>query len=84
MSNFFKDLIVIPGEISNGDQIFVCYVRVAVISEAVIKGEINIVKPGKNLGPQDLVHYVRVTVISVDVTTGYYCISFSFSLIHSV
>ena len=51
------------------------YIRVAVISEAVIKGEINIVKVWKNLGPQDLVHYMRATIISVDVTTGYYCTS---------
>ena len=29
---------------SVGDQIFVCYIRVAVMSEAVIKGEIDIVK----------------------------------------
>ena len=58
---------------SVGDQIFVCYIRVAVILEAVIKGEINIAKAGKNLGLQDLVCYMRVTVIFIDVTTGYYC-----------
>ena len=38
-----------------GDQIFVCYIRVAVISEAVIKGEISIAKALRNSGPQDLV-----------------------------
>ena len=30
---------------SVADQIVVCYIRVAVISETVIKGEINIAKP---------------------------------------
>ena len=38
------EIFVKCGEISIEDQIFVCYIRVAVISEAVIKGEINIAK----------------------------------------
>ena len=58
---------------SVGDQIFVCYIRVAVISEAVTKGEINIAKAWKNSGPQDLVCYMWVTVLSADVTTEYHC-----------
>ena len=61
------------GKCQLGTKFFVCYIRVAVISEAVIKGEINIAVAWKNLGPQDLVCYILVTVVSVDVTTGYYC-----------
>ena len=72
---FFDIWLLYVGKKSVGDQIFVCYIRVTVISEAVIKGEINIAKAWKNLGQQDLVCYMRVTVISVDVTTGYYCIN---------
>ena len=64
---------------SDGTKFSVCYIQVAVISEAVIKGEINIAKASKNSGPQDLVCYMGVTVKSVDVTTGYYCISFFIS-----
>ena len=63
------------GKCQLGTRFFVCYIRVAVISEAVINGEINIAKAWKNLGPQLSVCYMRVTVISDDVTTGHYCIS---------
>ena len=41
---FFVNLFKFDCYMSVGDKIFVCYIRVAVISEAVIKGEINIAK----------------------------------------
>ena len=42
------------GKCQLGAKFSVCYIRVAVISGAVIKGEINIAKAWKNSGPQDL------------------------------
>ena len=55
--------------------------RVAAICVSVITRYFTITKAWKNSGPQLSVFYMRGTVITVDVTTGYYCIWFSSNII---